>query len=144
MRKSVMNSDYKTMPENVPDGYDENQHKNYTCLISIAAWLNFLLCFIYLLKIDFLNYWISRPLHWWEKRESAFTLSCFIFCAACIHTFMFARERLKNRRALLLQGNQPKAYMEALIDKAGEGEVKQQGEGVGLAGFGFDQRNMRN
>jgi hypothetical protein len=107
-----------------------------------SARLNFLLCFINLLKIDFFTYWISKALHWREKRESAFTLSCFIFCAACIHTFMFARERLKNRQALLLQGNPPaNAYGWSM--RQGRGG-KQQSEGAGLAGFGFDQRNMRN
>jgi hypothetical protein len=72
--------------------------KDLSCLVSIAAWMNFLLAIVYWLKIDFLNYWISRPLHWWEKRESAFAFVCFIFCAACIHTFMFARERLHSRK----------------------------------------------
>lgn len=141
-----MKSYRKTLPGSVTDDNEEiRPTKDYPCLISITAWLNFLLSLIYWLKIDFLNYWISRPLHWWEKRESAFALSCFILCTAFIHTFLFARGCLKNRRVLCLRENQSaKACAEALLDKAGNGEVKQQGDGVGLAGFGFDQRNARS
>jgi hypothetical protein len=114
-------------------------------LISIAAWLNFLLSFIYWLKIDFLNYWISRPLYWWEKRESAYTLSCFIFCAACIHTFMFARAYQNKRRALRRRENRfAKTSTAALLDKTGDGEMEQEGDGVGLPEFGFGQRNARS
>ena len=114
-------------------------------LISIAAWLNFLLSFIYWLKIDFLNYWISRPLYWWEKRESAYTLSCFIFCAACIHTFMFARAWQIDRRALRLREDQSaKTCAAALLDKAVDGEQKQEGAAVGIPKFGFEQRNARS
>ena len=126
---------------------DEEYHRTveFGGLISIAAWVNVLLSFIYWLKIDFLNYWISRPLHWWEKRESAFTLFCFIFCAACIHTFMFARVCHKTRRALRFGEDQSaKTCAAALLDKTGEGEVKQEGDGVGLPEFGFEQRNARS
>jgi len=84
-------------PKNMPGPFYDVRKKDFSCLVSIAAWMNFLLAFVYWLKIDFLNCWISRPLHWWEKRESAFTFVCFIFCSACIHTFMFARERLSGR-----------------------------------------------
>jgi hypothetical protein len=140
-----MKSSRKTSSLSNLNCYEEcRRSKDFGGLISITAWLNFFLTFVYWLKIDFLNYWISRPLHWWEKRESAFSLTCFIFCAACIHTVVFARERLINKRAPHLREFQSEmASAETLLDRAIEGEDKGQGERGALPNLGYDQRNVR-